>query len=47
MGGFKPNESIVNCQLSIGKQRLIKKIDHLSDEKAQILRQLITQMYGC
>ncbi|MGK7880786.1 MAG: type II toxin-antitoxin system PemK/MazF family toxin [Crocosphaera sp.] len=42
----KPAEVAVDQIRTISKQRLIKKIDHLSEEKAQMLRQLITQMYG-
>ncbi len=42
----KPAEVAVDQIRTISKQRLIKKIDNLSEEKAQMLRQLITQMYG-
>jgi mRNA interferase MazF len=42
----KPAEIAVDQIRTISKQRLIKKIDNLSDEKAQMSRELITQMYG-
>lgn len=42
----KPAEIAVDQIRTISKQRLIKKIDKLSEEKAQTLRDMITQMYG-
>ncbi len=42
----KPAEIAVDQIRTISKQRLKRKIDRLTPEEAQQLRQLITEMYG-
>jgi mRNA interferase MazF len=42
----QPAEIAVDQIRTISKQRLIKKVDKLSQEDAELLRQLISEMYG-
>lgn len=42
----RPSEIAVDQIRTISKQRLIKKVDKLSQEDGALLRQLISEMYG-